>query len=284
MRRSAGPGTRAQEALAVRDYSASVAETCIFCGGTPMSREHLWPNWLRQEAAIAELFDHRLEQEVDGVETRDINFSTPPFNQVVRAVCAACNGGWMSTIEANVKPIMQDLIYGRGRTLDRDDKRKIATWAFLKACVFDELHPREQVVPREHCARLFTYKKPPPTGVAIWLGTYEAQEVGHYAYQGLLVARTGLPDPERPTVYIATITVGTLIIQVAGSVVDGLGFDDLDLADLAPELHVVRVWPQSDDVVVFAQDHVMDHETLLGFTRFLYNAIGHLTAGAPPAR
>ena len=217
-----------------------MAEACIFCGGTPVSREHLWPDWLRREAATTESFDHRLEQEVDGVETRDINFSTPPFNQVVRAVCAACNGGRMSTIEEDAKPILQDLIYGRRRMLDRDDKRKIATWAFLKACVFDELHPQERVVPAEHRARLFTYKRPPATGVAIWLGTYEAQEVGHYAYQGLLVGRTGLPDPDRPTIYIVTITVGTLIIQVAGSVVDGLGFDDLDLADLAPELHSPR--------------------------------------------
>jgi hypothetical protein len=263
---------------------ALMADTCIFCGGTPLSREHLWPDWLRREAAINEAFDHRLEQEVDGVETRDLNFSTPPFNQVVRAVCASCNGGWMSAIEQDAKPILQDLIYGHGRTLELGDKRKLATWTFLKACVFDELHPQERVVPAEHRALLFTYKRPPGTGVANWVGTYEALEVGHYASQGLLVRRTGQPDPGSPTIYIVTITMGTLIIQVAGSVVDGLGFDDLDLAKLAPELHVIKVWPASDDVVVFAQNYVMDHETLIGYTKLLYNVMGRLTGGAPPAR
>jgi len=261
-----------------------MADTCIFCGGTPLSREHLWPDWLRREAALKESFDYRLEQEVDGVETRDLNFSSPPFNQVVRAVCASCNGGWMSPIEQGAKPILQDLIYGHSRTLDKCDKRTLATWAFLKACVFDELHPQERVVPAEHRARLFTYKRPPATGVAIWLGTYEAQEVGHYAYQGLLVGRTGSPGPDEPTIYIVTITVGTLIIQVAGSVVEGLGFDDLDLDTLAPELHVAKIWPAAGDVLVFAQEYVMDHKTLVGFTQFLYNAIGRLTGGAPPAR
>lgn len=39
------------------------------------------------------------------------------------------------------------------------------------------------------------------------------------------------------------------MIQAAGSV-DGLGFDDLDLA---PELHVAKIWPPSDDIVIFAQ-------------------------------
>lgn len=150
-------------------YSARMAEGCIFCGGTPVTREHLWPDWLRREAAITDSFDHRIEQESDGVETRDVEFSKPPFNQVVKAVCGPCNNGWMSTIEANTKPIVQDLIYARGRTLDREEQRKLATWAFLKACLFDELHRQERVVPAEHRQRLVTYKQPPATGVAIWL-------------------------------------------------------------------------------------------------------------------
>jgi hypothetical protein len=147
---------------------------CIFCGGTPATREHLWPDWLRREVQIREAFAHRIEQETDGVETRDISFTTPPFNQVVKAMCGRCNGGWMSNIEANAKPILRDLIYANGRTLEPDEQRKLASWAFLKACVFDELHPNERVVPLEHRQRLYTYKQPPATQVAIWLGTYEA--------------------------------------------------------------------------------------------------------------
>jgi hypothetical protein len=254
---------------------------CIFCGGGPLTREHLWPDWLRKEAAIREAYEHRIEQEADGLETRDVEFSKPPFNQVVKAVCSSCNGGWMSTVEANAKPILQDLIYGRGRTLDAGDQRKVATWAFLKACVFDELHPLERVVPEEHRQRLFTYGQPPATGVAIWLGTYEAQEVGHYAYQGLKVGRDGLPDPVEPNIYTVTITVGALIVQVAGSLVPGLGFDGVDYP---PELHVVKIWPASSETLVFAQDYVMDHETLVGFTKVLYNVMGRLTGGAPAAR
>jgi hypothetical protein len=187
----------------------------------------------------------------------------------------------MSAVEGNAKPILEDLIHGKGRTLDSGDRQKLATWTFLKGCVFDELHPNERVVPVEHRQRLYTYKRAPATGVAIWLGTYEALEVGHYAYQGLKVGRDGLPDPEKPNIYIVTITAGLLIMQVAGSLLSELSFDDLELP---PELHVAKIWPANDNDIEFRQDRVMKHDTLVGFTKMLYNVMGGLTGGAPPAR
>ena len=262
-------------------HSRLMSNSCVFCGGTPVTREHLWPDWLRREVEIRQGFEHRIEQEADGRETRDITFTTPPFNQVVKAVCAKCNGGWMSAIEAGAKPILQDLIHAQGRALDADDQRKLATWGFLKACVFDELHPNERVVPVEHRRRLYTYKSPPATGSAIWIGTYEALEVGHYAYQGLKVGRGGLPDPETPNVYIVTITVGALITQVAGSLLPELSFDDLEFPS---ELHVAKTWPPNDDDIELPQNHVMNHDTLVGFTKVLYNVMGRVIGGAPPAR
>jgi hypothetical protein len=42
----------------------------------------------------------------------------------------------------------------------------------------------------------------------MWLGTYEALEVGHYAYQKLKLGGDGLPDPEEPNMYIVTSTAG----------------------------------------------------------------------------
>lgn len=254
---------------------------CIFCGSTPLTKEHLWPDWLRRKVELGQPFEHRIEDEIDGVEARDVTFMTPPFKQVVKAVCGGCNGGWMSAIEAAAKPILLDLIYARGRMLDPDDQRRLATWAFLKACVFDALHPDELSVPIAHRQRLYIYKKPPATGVAIWIGTYEALEVGHYAHQALKIGRDGLPDPEDPNVYVASITAGALILQVAGSLIPELSFDDLPYP---PELHVDKIWPAKDETVDFAQNHMMSHEALVGFTKVLYNVMGRLTGGAPPAR
>jgi hypothetical protein len=68
---------------------------------------------------------------------------------------------------------------------------------------------------------------------------------------------------------------------VAGSLLHDLGFDGVDYP---PELRVAKIWPASDDLVEFAQDHGMDHETLVGFTKVLYNVMGRLTGGAAPRR
>jgi hypothetical protein len=256
----------------------------MFCAGTPVTREHLWPDWLRRETQIRERFERRIVQETDGVETRDETFMEPPFDRVVKAVCAACNNGWMSDVEMNAKPILLDLAYEKGRTLDRDDQHRLATWAALKACVFDALHPDGLGVPIEHRRRLYIYKKPAATGVAIWIGSYEALEVCHYAHQDLKVARDGEPAPGSATIYSSTITVGALIVQVAGSLVPALAFDELPLEYLAPELRVTKIWPARTDTVDFAQEQRMSHETLVGYTKMLYNVIGRLTGGAPRAR
>jgi hypothetical protein len=128
---------------------------------------------------------------------------------------------------------------------------------------------------------LFTYRKPPALGVAIWLGTYEAADMGHYAYQGIRLGREGLAAPVEPTIYTTTITLGALIVQVAGSLLPDLSFDDLPYP---PELHVAKIWPSTGANVMFTQDHVMDHKTLVGFTKVLYNVVGRLTGDVPPAR
>jgi hypothetical protein len=253
---------------------------CVFCGSRPLTKEHLWPDWLRRKVKINDAFRYRLENEIDGVEIRDHAFLAQPFTQTVKAVCARCNGGWMSAIEASAQPILWNLIQGQGMTLDPDDQRKLASWAFLKACMFDQLHPRPGL-PTAHRQRLHVYKKPPATGVAIWIGTYEARDVCHQADQALAVARRGDHAPQAPNTYISTFTVGALMLQVAGSLIPELAPDRMPYP---PELCLTKIWPARDDNVEFAQDRVMSHETMVGFTKVLYNALGRLAGGAPPAR
>lgn len=247
---------------------------CIFCGGQPLTREHLWPNWLRKELGISEKWDLRIEGEVDGVETRDTSFSQPPFAQTVKAVCAECNGGWMSDIEAAAKPLLQQLVYGRGRRLHLGEQRILANWALLKACVFDEVHPLERVVPDAHRRYLYEHRQPPPDGLWIRLGTYAGDEVGHYAYQALDLGR------KEPTVYFVTITVGMLLFQTSGSLLPEWEFDRVPFP---PELGLVKIWPSSGGVEL-DQRKVLTHDTMVGLSQVLYNVVGKLSGGVPPPR
>jgi hypothetical protein len=253
---------------------------CLFCGSVPLTREHLWPDWLRREARIKGRWPHRLQQEEDGYETRDQEFEAPPFNQQVRAVCGDCNGGWMSDIEAAAKPIFQQLIYARGRRLHRAEQRTLASWALLKAIVFDELHPKERVVPTVHREHLYRHRQPPTEGLWVRLATYEAQDIGHYAYQGLRLQPGQDPPPVEPNIYFVTITLGALVVQLSGSLLEEWTFGNVPYP---PELSVTEIWPSSARVEL-AQRNVMTHDTLIAVTKALYNVVGKLTGGAPPAR
>lgn len=233
--------SRQRATAEVGAYSGYVAgKGCIFCGGTPLTREHLWPDWLRRQLKIQMPFSVRIEQEEDGVETRDINFETPPFNQQVKAVCAECNNGWMAAIEAAAKPILWPLIHAEGRRLDSDEQRALARWALLRACVFDELHPQERVVAAAHCQHLQEHRNPPSDGLWVSLATDDAEDPRHYAYQGLRLGQDGAPAPSGPNVYFVTITVGCLVLQVRGSLLPDWSFGRVPYLD---QLGAVEIWP-----------------------------------------
>lgn len=255
---------------------------CIFCGARGrLTKEHLWPNWLRKEMSISDKFTYRLEDEKDGVEVRDKSFPALPFDQQVRAVCTSCNGGWMSSIEGAAKPLIQRLMRAEGGRLDLAEQQTLASWALLKACVFAELNPDNRAVPAAHREYLYQHRRPPSGGVAVRLASYEVRDLVHYAYQGMTVpVEKGGARPDEPTVYFVTITVGALVVHVAGSLVPRLQFADVPGLE---ELNLQPIWPASH-AVTFDQHHLMTHETLVGFTKMLYNVIGMLEGGAPPAR
>src|SRR4051812_42642992 len=71
---------------------------CFWCGGGPMSREHLIPEWLLGVLAdvspSSEGFDLGWDY-VDGVNNIARTHGQARPEIVVRAVCESCNGGWM---------------------------------------------------------------------------------------------------------------------------------------------------------------------------------------------
>lgn len=255
-----------------------MSRVCIFCGTTPLTKEHLWPNWLRRQVGSKDRLDWRIEGDINGESARDHRFSKLPFDQQVRAVCAPCNGGWMSKIEAATKPLLLPLLERQGCRLNRAQQTQVATWALLKAIMFDELHPQERVVLAAHRAFLYRSKQPPPTKLWVWLGTYDGEQIGHYAYQGMLLAERGATDePKQPTAYSVTFTFGPVAIQVAGTSLDSLSHDDVAY----PQLDVARVWPASDSAV-YRQRAAMTTKTLVAFSTALYDDINRRSW--PPAK
>ncbi|MDX6451419.1 MAG: hypothetical protein QOH16_1468 [Gaiellaceae bacterium] len=76
---------------------------CVFCGGEPTTNEHIFPFWL-PEAVGGDTTHLRLEgrERGPGVGEQfayDHKWTTNRADIKVRAVCRACNNGWMNDLD-----------------------------------------------------------------------------------------------------------------------------------------------------------------------------------------
>jgi hypothetical protein len=99
--------------------------TCPFCGFTgKLTAEHVFGNWLSRIGLDLAPVPHgagplnRIGQDL-GVR--------PPFRQTVR-VCAGCNNGWMSHLEAAAQRILTSFILGEPGQIETDDVGTVAAW------------------------------------------------------------------------------------------------------------------------------------------------------------
>jgi hypothetical protein len=83
-----------------------MARSCVFCGGTPLTREHVFPRWL---ARVLPAQDRWRGQDLavvggESITSSDLPVTTrrmgEPFpDSTVARVCARCNNGWMNDLE-----------------------------------------------------------------------------------------------------------------------------------------------------------------------------------------
>lgn len=148
-----------------------IKRRCVFCGGGPMTAEHVWPVWL------LELMEKRLTT-TEVVVTRDGSQMTrPSLETTVKQVCESCNTGWMSRLEDAAKPILTPMIMGDGLPLTRtrDEMRILAHW-ILKTYLMCNFYfpPHERFIPRRLYSEFFR-RQTPPQECAIWVAAYRGE-------------------------------------------------------------------------------------------------------------
>lgn len=104
--------------------------------GVKLTREHVLAQSLRD--TIAESDSHTYT-EATGPAVADFAYSehtrpTSLMDVTVRRICAACNSGWMSDIEARANPVLRRLIAGAER-VEAHEAENIRLWAAKTAAV-----------------------------------------------------------------------------------------------------------------------------------------------------
>jgi hypothetical protein len=137
-----------------------MANACIFCGDTHrrLTDEHVFGDW------VSRFFIDELGVELAGTselvnsDGRTRSFPMKPFQQRVKVVCKACNGGWMSGLEQSVASDLKVMIQGQPKMLRSASQRRLAFWCAKTALILDHLHPRERIIPDSHYKDLYNHQ------------------------------------------------------------------------------------------------------------------------------
>jgi hypothetical protein len=197
---------------------------CIFCGASPLTKEHIWADWLR--AYIPKNMPHHhsarsilnSDQSVEQVRKKQPG---DPRSRQLKIVCAHCNNGWMSRLQEAAKPILIPLLQGKPSTLNRSRQQIVSAWSAMTVICAEYLQPLSLSIPVT--ARRWLYQhKMAPNNFRIWIGNYERGDwVPHWVHTSLRISEhegvqgwTVHPDgTPRPNTQVTTFIAGQLFLH-----------------------------------------------------------------------
>lgn len=240
--------------------AGQMARACVFCGddSKPLHKEHIFADWI---AKIYGSMPTGISQAVDqhGITK---TWGKNAFQDKVRIVCQdRCNGGWMSDLEDQIKPILGPMITkGWSTSLSPVSQREIAFWAVKTALVLDQFQPSTRVIPDSEYPALYSAQRPLPSHL-VWLsrrnspgdnlassfkesiGTIRVPNGGEGAK---LTDKIRESMSEGKGLYRVTFSVGFVVFQVFGHTLP----TTLDIEEGADNAeYTQRIWPPNDQII-----------------------------------
>jgi hypothetical protein len=226
--------------------------TCIFCGGasgTSITKEHVFPDWLRELFPRSPLHVHTYGITTWGVGSRPgapVTVRKPKQGHVttrqVRVVCRKCNNEWLSRLETRAKPLLLALLRGERFALGPAEQLLLSTWA-AKTCMTAEFIDRTKIaIPQEDRTHLMGTLSPPHIGWWIWVAGNQGVEweaaINHFS------GRLHQPPVPREAAEVVnlqstTLGIGRLLIFAISTSFPGadFGLTNARVAELQP------IWP-----------------------------------------
>jgi hypothetical protein len=169
----------------------------VFCGGPANSREHVWPQWVSRHF-------------VGRLSLVDVSRGVPPrsmhiLDAQVRRVCQGCNGGWMSQLEAQAKPLLEPMFDGKPVTLGADQQAVLAAWTVKTLMMLDLWQDGPEAFSSAHHQHL--HSGAPSSDTAVLLAFVD-RPTRHAVYW------YGIDDEESAELHRLTMNVGRFVGQV----------------------------------------------------------------------
>ena len=157
----------------------TLPRTCIYCGAKPLTKEHVWSDFLRDQ--IGEKNERKpvtfnrvtnLWKE-GGLKRPDVHKTKSGSieSRKVKIVCSDCNNGWMSVIDNQAKPFLIDLLNGSHRQLSELDQEIIASWV-CKSVISNEYFYDAELCVSDDDRRIFFETNKCPKSWIVCVATY----------------------------------------------------------------------------------------------------------------
>jgi hypothetical protein len=225
----------------------SMARACVFCGGTPVTAEHIWPRWAQKYLLSRDPQEHTRTIRQAGRDPRRNVYPMRPFDAKAKIVCGDCNTGWMSRLEQRAQPPLIDLMGGSSWQLGRSEQQLLAAWGLKTILVLDASFACRTGVTTEQRRYLARTGAPPTGGVLLWIAPYDGAQPGQFHENGMALGGPDAiaDDTDEPNLWTATLTFGSLAFHAAGCAdprtfrVEGVTYGDLRLR---------RIWPYKEPI------------------------------------
>lgn len=240
---------------------------CIFCGKGDLSKQHVWPEWLK--AVNPTTGDYH------NIHVSRINYyeplPSPPRHDAwkrqgeagsrkIRAVCQKCNNEWISQVEKAAKPTVEILMRDEWVYVTREEQRRVAAWLAIVTVMTEFLDLRLQAIPPEDRTHIWNTSEPPPDW-KIWVARYRGtQWDDHVCRRKALVIGEG-SEPVNgpigpPNTQTTTVVLGNLCAHIYSSTAwpDFPGYQGQLLQPLWPIRGYDIFWPS---VPVVTDDDIL---------------------------
>jgi len=245
-----------------------ITRACIFCGGRPVTAEHVLPQWMlqvlrRDDRGVPDKVPIIRRVSVRGEPTIISRFETNRlFTLQPKCVCASCNNGWMSEVESRAKPFLEPMVEGKRRVeLDAEAQNAISSWACLKAMTGHYSHGSFGPIATDWRKYFFDTRQPPDSWfiwVSAYYGNYPARFDSHQvSLVDLPPALTDIAPTEQGI--LTSLVIGYLAVKVFGIRKGNPGGPGADT--------LLRIWPPSPLILRWPPRVVISDEVVEYFFR-----------------
>jgi hypothetical protein len=229
-----------------------LSEKCIFCErNEKLHKEHIFSRWIsdilgrpnitHQRAMIQ---GSRNNPRIRGI-LQDKKHPGGVISVQLKVVCQRhCNGGWMNSMETQVKPYLGPLILGQAAVLNEESQTKIARWFAMKVMTAEFEKP--SLVCSTQSDRTFIMSNNrPPKNWQVFIGDHRSRKwrTSYSRNSGTLWVGSA---PEFPTdtsqahnTQVITMGIGFVLIHAISTTLDDLKIEAGSFTKRA--MH--QIWP-----------------------------------------